>query len=129
LYVTGEFCTDGASDVDAFRPDYDKYPNFRQADCYMPTVRAGEMLFYPADYWHQTRNLNTPSIALTGTVLDQNNWRIIKSELEQQCDNNKWNWHFSPELCAKLKSSCFEWWRMHFDELHRIASDLSDDLL
>jgi hypothetical protein len=265
---------EGSSPVDAFRPDYAKYPLFANADCFgahtasdesqlgqhcpyqqqssgrdfvsrkttnnhyfdrpftiaslfvsrnivahhlsarvyllifltvsthpcappLPedTVGEGEMIFYPADYWHQTRNLKTPSIAVTGTVLDQvcivtlpthhflvfcdtvfvesslhvffasmanftsqallfrvrsntsfyrrlsmhtflscdclfcpirlcpstsppqNNWRLIKAELEGQCATNKWQWKFSPQLCAALKDSCYEWWRMHFDEV------------
>jgi hypothetical protein len=61
--------------------------------------------------------------------LSQNNWRLIKAELEGQCATNKWQWKFSPQLCAALKDSCYEWWRMHFDELHRRASDLADDLI
>ena len=47
----------------------------------------------------------------------QNNWRLIKAELEGQCATNKWQWKFSPQLCAALKDTCYEWWRMHFDEV------------
>lgn len=43
-----------AGDVDTFAPNYDKLPKFRKARCYKYTVREGEMMYYPRDWWHQT---------------------------------------------------------------------------
>jgi ribosomal protein L16 Arg81 hydroxylase len=45
----------GAGLIDVWNPDYEKYPRFAQADCFEDTIRKGEFIYYPADYWHQTR--------------------------------------------------------------------------
>jgi ribosomal protein L16 Arg81 hydroxylase len=44
-----------AGDVDVWQPNYERFPRFAQADCYEVTVQPGEFIYYPADYWHQTR--------------------------------------------------------------------------
>jgi hypothetical protein len=36
-----------AGDVDAFNPDYDRYPYFKLADCFDDIVHAGEAVYYP----------------------------------------------------------------------------------
>lgn len=36
-----------AGDVDAFAPNYTAYPRFREATCFLDTVRAGEAVYYP----------------------------------------------------------------------------------
>ena len=51
-----------AGEVDCFYPNYEKYPLFEYARCVQSEVHAGEMIFYPMDYWHQTENLATPSV-------------------------------------------------------------------
>ena len=35
--------------------------------CYDDVVRAGDMVYYPMDYWHQTENLETPSVGCVGS--------------------------------------------------------------
>ena len=40
--------------MDAFDPDYEKWPNFEKANCIDDVAAPGEMIFYPKDYWHQT---------------------------------------------------------------------------
>ena len=116
----------GAGEVDTFRPDYVKYPNFRHADCYLDTIVPGEFMFYPADYWHQTRNLVTPSIAITSTAVDQNNWRLVAAEFEAACAHNKYSWALSGELCAALRN-CFGWWENRFETQHRFAHESAKD--
>lgn len=74
------------------------------------------------------RSLFTPSISLTGTMADQNNWQLITAELKQQCSHNKWRWNFSKELCAALEK-CYEFWNTRFVKEARFASDLVEDLI
>jgi hypothetical protein len=70
----------------------------------------------------------TPSISVTGTMIDQNNWQLVASELRQQCSHNKWRWNFSKELCAAL-DKCHEFWHTHFVKEGRFVSDLAEDLI
>ncbi len=101
--------------VDVFHPDYDTYPLFRQARCFDDVVRAGEMVFYPADYWHQTENQVTPSIAVSSSMLDETNWDLVAEELRKECDEGKYKWAFSAGLCKKLKGECYQWWKNRYD--------------
>ena len=41
--------------LDALAPDYDKHPKFGKAKCADVTVAAGEMVYYPSFWWHQTQ--------------------------------------------------------------------------
>ena len=41
--------------LDALAPDYDRHPKFGKATCADVTVAAGEMVYYPSFWWHQTQ--------------------------------------------------------------------------
>jgi len=106
----------GAGTVDTFDPDYDRYPLFHQARCYEDIIEAGEVIFYPADYWHQTENLATPTISLTTTIMDANNYEWVMEELRAECVNQKYKWGFSKELCDALLNKCFDFWREQWSQ-------------
>ena len=59
------------SDVNIFKPDYDKYPGFRKATPEVITVEQGETIFIPWGIWHSSESL-TPSISV---IFDQINKR------------------------------------------------------
>lgn len=100
----------GAGKIDTFDPDYLTYPLFANARCYDDVVETGEMVFYPADYWHQTENVATPTISVTATVMDRNNYHMIADELTQECLTGKYKWGFDAELCSALRDKCFKFW-------------------
>ncbi len=50
--------------VDPENPDYNKYPNFRDAVAYVVDLKAGETLFIPPFWWHHLHNLEE-SIAVS----------------------------------------------------------------
>ncbi len=104
----------GAGELDTFDPDYNRFPLYAQASCYEDVVEEGEVIFYPADWWHQTENVRAPSVALTTTVIDTNNHVQIAQELREECDRQKYKWGFSAELCESLKNQCFAYWTSHF---------------
>jgi ribosomal protein L16 Arg81 hydroxylase len=108
-----------AGGVDAFDPDYTAYPLFRKAQCYDDVVETGEMIFYPADYWHQTENIRTPTISVTSTVMDQNNYELIIAELVAECRTQKFKWGFSPQLCEAIEKRCVPYWGDIFGEKKR----------
>eukprot|EP01006_Ploeotia_vitrea_P049971 TRINITY_DN67398_c11_g3_i2.p2 TRINITY_DN67398_c11_g3~~TRINITY_DN67398_c11_g3_i2.p2 ORF type:complete len:569 (+),score=335.79 TRINITY_DN67398_c11_g3_i2:3-1709(+) len=110
----------GAGKVDCFHPNYAKTPLFEHARCAQTIVKAGEMIYYPADYWHQTENLATPSMSISSTIVDENNFKILGDELRAQCESGKWSWDFSRELCHALKS-CYSFWD------HRMSNDPDDN--
>ena len=107
------FALYGAGKIDVFHPDYQTYPRFAEADCYEGVVEAGEFIYYPMDYWHQTRNLETPSISITSTMVDQDNWRAVIAELRDECSFKRYNWGFSDQLCEQLRV-CYRWWENRF---------------
>jgi hypothetical protein len=81
---------------------------------YALQINAGETVFYPAAYWHQT--LNTPaepgqlSIGLTDTLADFSNHRGLKDGLLRNCGKPKLpSINPSTELCAKFPR-IFDWW-------------------
>jgi hypothetical protein len=86
-----------------------RFPRFAQSSCYEDTIRKGEIIFYPKDYWHQTRNLETPTISVSGTIVDATNKDTVQQELEATCKFNKWKWNFSHDLCTALER-CYELW-------------------
>jgi len=49
-----------------FKPDYARFPKMINATCYQTITRKGDAMYYPRDWWHQTRNLETPSVAFSG---------------------------------------------------------------
>jgi tetratricopeptide (TPR) repeat protein len=110
-----------AGQIDAFDPDYSQFPLFSQANCYEDIVERGEMLYYPQNYWHQTENLGSPSIAVSGTILDEHNHSDIARELAAECKDKKFNWYFSTQLCRELEQ-CFDWWKGRYS-----PSDHSED--
>lgn len=99
----------GSGGIDFFSPDYEKYPRFRQARCWLDTLHEGEILFYPRDYYHQTRIDETPTLTITDTVVTVQNWFTVKEQLKAECDEQKFRWNFSKELCASL-NQCFVLW-------------------
>ncbi|CAE7229461.1 hif1an, partial [Symbiodinium microadriaticum] len=42
------------TELDTYNPDYSKFPRFAQAACGQVTVSPGELLYYPAYWWHHT---------------------------------------------------------------------------
>ncbi len=53
--------------------------------CYRATVEAGDVLYYPPHYWHETRNLASPSVALSGTVVVESRLGELMEHLRSKC--------------------------------------------
>mgnify|MGYP003763105027 CR=1 FL=1 len=104
-----------AGDVDAFDPDYEKYPKFKGADCIDDVAGPGDMVFYPKAYWHQTEVWpgpgGRPSTAVTGTVIDKNNYKSVQAELVKECaPSGPKRISLSPAVCKDLEEKCYGLW-------------------
>jgi len=71
-----------AGDVDWFNPDYVTHPLALNAECLQVDVSPGEMIYYPQNYWHQTINLEFPTISLTGSLVTKDNWELMSTKLQ-----------------------------------------------
>lgn len=105
-----------AGDVDAFDPDYEKWPNFEKANCIDDVAAPGEMIFYPKDYWHQTETWpdekGNQAVSVTGTAVDANNYREVQGELERECgQHDKRRISLSTTVCRELNDYCFPLWK------------------
>ena len=47
-------------------------------------VEGGDMVYYPAGYWHQTENLDDENIAFSTTLVDNNNFQAVEYEMRQE---------------------------------------------
>jgi hypothetical protein len=85
----------------------------KHTHCYEDIVRSGEMVFYPKRWTHRTINLDTPTVALTGTISDKNNHNSIAQELYEECTYSKHSFDISGKLCDAL-DKCGEVWHDRF---------------
>lgn len=101
-----------AGQVDSFRPHYDKYPAFENATCTDDVVGPGEIIYYPANYWHQTESLRDnhrrPSIAISGTVVDPYSHATVAKSLRRQCSAN--GTLRIPKHVCDLLTDCYKVW-------------------
>jgi hypothetical protein len=98
-----------AGKIDLFAPDYASFPLLRNATCYEVTVQAGEMLYYPHDYWHQTVNLETPSIALSSTLLTPYSYAQTAEELRRECAGAGRIFPPQQDMCDVMEK-CYSVW-------------------
>ena len=101
--------------LDMFHPDYEKYPDTLKASCYEFITHPGDFVYYPKNYWHQTLNLETPTIAFTGTVVTPHNHESVADRLENECLGK--GSIFVPEknFCRQMRS-CYELWKEYFQK-------------
>eukprot|EP01032_Pedospumella_encystans_P013288 gene13288-15307_t len=102
-------------DVDMFNVDYSTHPLVLNASCYEVELQPGEILYYPADYWHQTLNLGTPSIALSSTLVTPLNYHLVITELRKECtdDGLQRNFPYDEKMCNMLEQ-CYAHWLQTF---------------
>ena len=98
-------------------PDYASWPQLRNASCFTTIVETGDMLYYPRDWWHQTENLDTPTIALSGSMVNQHNHLEFTDELRKECsaEGSGRNRIFIPEAgaCGDIERCAAIWAGMY----------------
>jgi len=98
-----------AGDVDAFKPDYGYWPDFKKASCLQTTLYPGDLVYYPENYWHQTLNLDTPSVALSSSVLRDTNFKAVAARLKEECDGAGAIFPSDDGICDDLEG-CLDFW-------------------
>ena len=100
-----------AGGVHAFDPDYRKYPGFARALCGRTTAGPGDLLYYPAYWWHTTQCLDRPTIGITGLMVGTEASREdipmqvherFKKDLEYKC-GNCWDEGCRDESCRRRR--------------------------
>ena len=118
----------GAGKLDLFHPtriDYKTYPKARHGvkDCTDTVVHPGDIVYYPAHWWHQTLNLDTPTISMAGRRIDAWNFEEVRDELTRRCGSHqediskKWPGAAPPlsgRVCKHVRR-CAKIWGMLWD--------------
>lgn len=87
--------TDGAASMDSSSGDVDE-----KGPCMEGTSSAGDFLYYPPHYHHQTLNTEGPSIALSGTLILGRDKAEFRDLLVRECGPLKEkNYQLSKEFC------------------------------
>lgn len=94
LYVENKFSN--KSPVSFFKPDYDKYPLFKNVKATMVVVKEGETIYIPSGWWHTTRILSL-SIAVSINSMNRIKWNDYVNDFVQMAANGN-----------KLKSAVFK---------------------
>lgn len=64
---------------DIENPDYEKYPLFKKTTPIRIVLKAGEMMFMAAGWWHTARMLS-PSITVSSNTANQYNWPMLTKD-------------------------------------------------
>lgn len=68
------------SPVDAFNPDYKKFPKFRKAQYIEVEQFRGELLIIPTGWYHQAFN-NDETLAISSQLMNRNNYLAVLEEI------------------------------------------------
>mmetsp|Transcript_5001 Transcript_5001/g.14154 ORF Transcript_5001/g.14154 Transcript_5001/m.14154 type:complete len:276 (+) Transcript_5001:899-1726(+) len=136
--------------INTFKPDYTRFPKFAKALCGQVTMSPGDLLYYPAYWWHHPYNLETPTISYTGALVGVEADRMDlggeqkpharfyqdllgkcakcwkKADPKRLCDDisEKWPGAAPPmmrSLCEDYLPECFKKWDAHARALHGVA--------
>ena len=88
-------------------------------ECYETILHSGDLIYYPPYYWHETKNLESPSASLSGTVVvdasvhgnvgahvpsgfGANYKDVLINSLRLECKDKRKGFGFDAELCSAL---------------------------
>jgi hypothetical protein len=81
--------TNTTSKLDTFQVDSAKFSLWQYARCYEHHAQEGEILYYPAHYWHQSTSVDAATVALTGRIFPPSGYAQALEALSEHCDANK----------------------------------------
>ena len=92
-------------------------------------MHAGEAVYYPPDWWHETVNVVSDtaahisaweyaaaappplSIAISGLIVNEVSAALVERQLEWECFHGAIDTCSLPDMCRALRSRCFTRWR------------------
>ena len=74
-------------------------------------MRPGEVLFYGPGWFHETQNLDTPTVTLSSTIVHKANYLQVSEQLHSGCARGNVVKQFSSELCDALQKCYADWER------------------
>jgi hypothetical protein len=80
----------------------------KDGQCYEDLFHPGDTLFYPQLWHHQTQNIDMPTVTVTGTVVDAENYKSVTTRLFNECVRPG-GFRFSGKLCDVL-DRCARLW-------------------
>jgi histone arginine demethylase JMJD6 len=75
-------------EVDAFNPDIEKYPLFKEATPLVCFQNPGEIVFTPSGWWHQVIN-EEACISLTENFVNSSNYKLVREYLDAANSSTK----------------------------------------
>lgn len=143
-----------STDLDTYNPDYNRFPRFAEANCGQVTASRGDLLYYPAYWWHHALQTETPTVSYTGALVgvEANRkdvggngkvhdafFKDLKEKCakcwqdgkqERICDDIslKWPGAAPPPLrvvCDSYLPKCLELWDVHARSLHEVPRQRS----
>jgi hypothetical protein len=76
-------------------------PSAPPAPCVEAVARPGDLIYYPPHFWHETLNLDTPSISLSGTLVgDRSVDGAFVAMLRDECAHNSRGFSLDQRLCS-----------------------------
>ena len=103
--------------------------------CGVITLHPGEILLYPAGWWHQTLSLDTPTISLAHRVVDVRRWSSMAAYWRMACRNPGIDVEkdfpgaaplLKPAVCGAI-DGCEDAWRAHFGEGDGFIAGLGEE--
>lgn len=103
----------------------DDYANEQKdnLECFESVVHPGEVLFHPGGWQHQYQNLDTPTIAITGTAITSQNFQPLTDKFLAECSRHNIQYNFSAVLCDAL-DECYQVWQKNWAKLTTDQKDL-----
>ena len=75
----------------------------RRGECYEGIVEAGQILTYGAGWYHETQCVDTPTITLTGSIVQAAHFTAFSKQIANGCTFDGEGQELSSTLCAAWK--------------------------
>jgi len=81
----------------------------KDGECFESVVHPGETVYYNYGWWHETRNMETPTMTVTGTSVHRHNYQVVADRLHSECAYSAMQFGFSSALCDALDKCYLVW--------------------
>ena len=130
MYFAIEPTRYGAGGVYTHDPDYARTPLYAYAACGEVTLEPGEVLYYPAEWWHNTLSVDDLTVSVATRYVDTAHYESVWRDLQQKCAHPgpdirlQWPGAAPPitdTVCGAL-DSCLSLWT---EDLRKLREKLS----